>query len=720
MLLDKRLYTAQVDERDCGVAALNMVLKSYGSDYALAHLRQLAQTDSEGTTALGVVRAAEHLGFTTRAIKANLSLFTVPDLPYPFIVHVLKQGKFLHYYTVFRVTKDAVVIGDPDPTVGVTKLAKETFAQEWDGVAIFIAPTPAYHAKKEDKGSLWGFVPLLLKQNRLIGLIVLAATLLTIISIAGSYFLQAMVDRYIPAAMITTLSVIAGGLAVAYVFHAVFGYAQGFLLTVLGQRLTIDVTMAYIRHVFSLPMTFFATRRTGEIVSRFTDASKIIDALASVIVTIFLDLFMVVAVGLFLGIQNTQLFLLSLIAIPCYAVIVFAFQKRFTKLNQETMESNAILSSSIIEDLDGIGTLKSLTAEQKSYARVDREFTDFLTKSFDYAKSDQLQQALKSGLKLLLNIVVLWVGAILVIRNQLSLGQLFTYNALLAYFTDPLENIINLQPKLQTARVANNRLNEVLLVDSEFAKERPIDQTSSLQGALAMTDVSFKYSYGPDILQHVSLTIPQQAKLTIVGMSGSGKTTLANLLTGFYDVASDQGAVTINGHNLNEVDRTALRRQVVYVPQEAKLFSGTVRDNLLLGTSRSVTLAEVDHACELAQIKDDIAHLPLQYATNLSEEGNTLSGGQKQRLAIARALLTEAPVLIFDESTSNLDTITERKIVDALIALPDKTIIFVAHRLTIAERTNNIVVLDHGKIVEQGNHADLLAKDGYYARLVND
>ncbi|ERL66000.1 peptide cleavage/export ABC transporter [Schleiferilactobacillus shenzhenensis] len=716
----QKFYVPQVDERDCGVAALDMVCRFYGSDYILAHLRDVAQTDNDGTTALGIVKAANRLGFSTRAIKADMSLFEAADLPFPFIVHVLKEGKFLHYYTVFRATKDSIVLGDPDPLVGITKMSKERFAQEWDGIAIFAVPAPAYKPVKEDKGSLWGFAPLLLKQKKLVGQIVLAAILLTVISIGGSYFIQVMVDSYIPAAMVTTLSVVAGGLLIAYVFRSVFGFTQGFLLTVLGQRLTIDVTMAYVRHVFSLPMNFFATRRTGEIVSRFTDASKIIDALASLIVTVFLDVAMVLSVGIFLGVQNTRLFLISLVAVPIYVIIVLAFQKRFKTLNQATMEKNAILSSTVIEALDGIDTLKALTAEEKSYTKVDTEFAEFLDKSFAYAKSDQLQQALKTALKLVLNVVVLWVGAVLVIHNQLTLGQLFTYNALLAYFTDPLENIINLQPKLQMARVANNRLNEVLLVDSEFVKKRPIQDDAALAGPIKVTDVSFRYGFAPAVLNHVSLTIAPKSKLTIVGMSGSGKTTLAHLLTGYADLDSDQGTITINEHNINEVQLTTLRQHVVYVPQEAKLFAGTVMENLLMGAHHSVQPEEVDAACRLAQIKDDIDRLPLQYATDLSEDGSTLSGGQRQRLAIARALLTDAPVLIFDESTSNLDTITERKIVDALLALPDKTLIFIAHRLTIAKRTDNIVVLDHGQLVEQGHHDELMAKHGYYARLVNE
>jgi competence factor transporting protein len=706
-----------VDERDCGVAALNMILRKYKSNSSLARLRQLAKTGMEGTTALGIVQAAHSLGFDARGIRTDMSIFDMSDIPYPFIAHVNKKGKFLHYYVVFGVHNGFVIIGDPDPTVKVTLVTKEQFAEEWSGVALFIIPAPGYEPTREDKGSLLNFVPVLAKHRGLIALVILAAVLGTVISVAGSYFIQAIIDTYIPGAMMDTMGIIGGGLVVAYVFQSVFSYAQGFLLNVLGQRLTIDVTLGYIRHLFDLPMSFFSTRRTGEIVSRFSDASKIIDALASTIITVFLDVWIVLFVGIVLCIQNSRLFFISLIAVPCYVAIVWTFKNSFNRLNQETMESNAVLSSSIIEDLSGIETIKAMTAEHTSFRKVDHEFANLLKKSFAYNNTDLLQQAIKSSLKLILNVMVLWIGAVLVIHNQLSLGQLFTYNALLAYFTNPLESIVNLQPKLQMAKVANNRLNEVLLVESEYEQKRPIINDDQLHGNVVLNHVSFRYGYGPNILSNIDLTIPEHRKMTIVGMSGSGKTTLAMLLTGFFSLEANHGKIQIGNTDIEEVDRTVLRQHIVYVPQEPFISSGTVLDNLTLGVHRDVSMDEIAHACELAEIKDDIERLPQQFASDLSESGSILSGGQRQRITIARAILTDAPVMIFDESTSNLDTITERKIVHNLLGLADKTIIFVAHRLTIAEQTNHIAVLDHGKLVEQGTHDQLRAQHGYYAAM---
>ncbi len=414
-----RNYVAQVDEMDCGVAALAMILKNYGSTTSLAYLRNIAKTSLEGTTALGLVKTAEKLGFETKAIQADMSLFEVQDLPLPFIVHVTKNGDLQHFYVVVKTSKTHVVIADPDPTVAVISMSKERFESEWSGVALFFAPKSEYKPVKQDKGSLWGFIPSLLKQRRLVINIVLAAVLITIISICGSYFLQAVIDTYIPNNMHSTLAVVAIGLIVFYTFQAIFTYAQNFLLAVLGQRLSIEIILGYIRHVFELPMSFFATRRTGEIVSRFTDASKIIDALASTIVSLFLDVSIVIIMGAILVIQNMTLFWITLLSLPIYAVVILAFNKSFERLNQKEMESNAILSSAIIEDLHGIETVKALNGETERYQKIDSEFVDYLRKSLAYLKADTLQQALKLFIQLVLEVVVLWVGANLVIHNQL-------------------------------------------------------------------------------------------------------------------------------------------------------------------------------------------------------------------------------------------------------------------------------------------------------------
>ncbi|MDQ8766336.1 peptide cleavage/export ABC transporter ComA [Streptococcus ruminantium] len=716
MKFRKRHYRAQVDTRDCGVAALAMILEYHHSHHSLASLRELAKTTMEGTTALGLVKVAEDLGLETRAIRADMSLFEVGDLTYPFIAHVLKDGKLMHYYVVTGADEKTIHIADPDPSVKLTKLTRERFEQEWTGVSLFMAPRPEYQPHKEKKQGLLSFVPLLAKQKRLIGNIILATLLVTLINIVGSYYLQSIIDTYVPNQMKTTLGVISIGLVVVYALQQLLSYAQEYLLIILGQRLSIDVILSYIRHVFHLPMSFFATRRTGEIVSRFTDANSIIDALASTILSIFLDVSIILIISVVLFSQNIYLFFITLLSLPIYSVIIFAFMKPFERMNQEVMETNAVLSSSIIEDINGIETIKSLTSEKQRYQKIDKEFVDYLKKSFAYNKAEGQQKVLKRLAQLVLNVAILWLGATLVMDNKMTLGQLITFNTLLVYFTNPLENIINLQTKLQTARVANNRLNEVYLVESEFADQKTVTDLSLVSGDIDFRDVSYKYGYGADVLSDINLTIKRGEKISFVGVSGSGKTTLAKMMVNFYDPY--KGEINLNNVNLNQIDKHALRQHINYLPQQPYIFNGTILENLLLGAKEGTTQEDVLRAVEIACIREDIEKMPLNYQTELTSDGSGISGGQRQRIALARALLTDAPIMILDEATSSLDILTEKRIVDNLLAL-DKTLIFIVHRLTIAERTERVVVLDKGKIVEQGCHRELLDQQGFYAHLVN-
>ena len=637
-------------------------------------------------------------------------------VPYPFIVHVNKEGKLQHYYVVYQTKKDYLIIGDPDPSVKITKMSKERFFSEWTGVAIFLAPKPSYQPHKDKKNGLLSFLPLIFKQKSLIAYIVLSSLLVTIINISGSYYLQGILDEYIPNQMKSTLGIISVGLVITYILQQVMGFSRDYLLTVLSQRLSIDVILSYIRHIFELPMSFFATRRTGEIISRFTDANSIIDALASTILSLFLDVSILILVGGVLLAQNPNLFLLSLISIPIYMFIIFSFMKPFEKMNHDVMQSNSMVSSAIIEDINGIETIKSLTSEENRYQNIDSEFVDYLEKSFKLSKYSILQTSLKQGTKLVLNIIILWFGAQLVMSSKISIGQLITFNTLLSYFTTPMENIINLQTKLQSAKVANNRLNEVYLVESEFqVQENPV-HSHFLMGDIEFDDLSYKYGFGRDTLTDINLTIKQGDKVSLVGVSGSGKTTLAKMIVNFFEPY--KGHISINHQDIKNIDKKVLRRHINYLPQQAYIFNGSILENLTLGGNNTISQEDILRACELAEIRQDIERMPMGYQTQLSD-GAGLSGGQKQRIALARALLTKAPVLILDEATSGLDVLTEKKVIDNLMSLTDKTILFVAHRLSIAERTNRVIVLDQGKIIEVGSHQELMQAQGFYHHLFN-
>ena len=716
MKFRKKHYRSQMDQKDCGVASLAMVFGYFGSYYSLARLRELAKTTINGTTALGLVKAAEILGFEPQAIQADMTLFDSPNLIFPFVVHVLKDKELFHYYVVTGKDKQNIYIADPDPEVRLTKLSRERFEEEWTGTTIFVAPSPNYQPHKDKNQGLTSFLPILINQKGLIINIILATVLVTLINIVGSYYLQSIIDTYVPNQTSSTLSIISICLVIVYALQQILSFAQDYLLIVLGQRLSIDVILSYIKHIFNLPMSFFATRRTGEIVSRFTDANSIIDALASTTISIFLDISMMLIISIILFLQNSNLFFISLLGLPIYALIIIAFMKPFEKMNRDTMEANATLSSSVIEDINGIETIKSLASEKTRYQKLDREFVDYLKRSFTYSRAESQQKALKKLAQLSLNVCALWIGANFVMDGKMSLGQLITYNTLLYYFTNPLENIINLQSKLQTAQVANSRLNEVYRVKSEFEGQKMVEDLSMVQGDMTFKGIHYKYDYGQDILSDINLTIKQGSKIALVGVSGSGKSTLAKMMVNFYNPS--QGEIRLGDMNLNHIDKKSLRQYINYLPQQPYVFNGTILENLLLGAKEGTTREDILRAVELAEIREDIERMPLNYQTELTSDGTGISGGQRQRIALARALLTDASILILDEATSSLDILTEKRIVDNLMNL-DKTLIFIAHRLTIAERVEKVIVLDRGKIVEEGNHADLLARNSFYTHLVN-
>ncbi|HEL1284269.1 TPA: ATP-binding cassette domain-containing protein, partial [Streptococcus equi subsp. zooepidemicus] len=339
-----------------------------------------------------------------------------------------------------------------------------------------------------------------------------------------------------------------------------------------------------------------------------------------------------------------------------------------------------------------------------------------LKKSFTYYRSENIQKAIKTLLHLLLNVFILWTGSKLVMSNQMTLGQLITFNTMLVYFTNPLENIVNLQTKLQKAHVANARLNEVYQIKSEFLSQQPMIDFKEWKETITFTEVSFRYGYGAEVLSKIDFTIQKGSKVAFVGISGSGKTTLAKLLVNFYEPT--HGEITLDHINLKKIDKKSLRHLITYLPQQPYIFNGTILENLLLGAPKDTTQKDIIEVLNFVELNTDIFRLPMQLQTELTSDGTELSGGQKQRIALARALLTKSPILILDEATSSLDVLTEKKIINNLLAL-DKTILFIAHRLTIAERADRVIVLEKGQLIEDGTHETLLKKGGFYTHLMN-
>lgn len=692
-MFSKKDYRMQVDWKDCGVACLAMILSYYGSDYSLAYLRTLTKTGLNGTTAFGLVKAGEALGLMCQPLKLDLENLASAVMVKPVLVHVVKEGKFPHYYVVYQVTDSRIYLADPDPTVGLVEYSQAEFLKEWTGVSLLFEPGPEYQAQQRRETSFWSLFRLLFQERRLFGAIVTLSLCLTLLTILSSYGLQWIVDVFLPKNRMDWISQLSLCLLFAAGLQALLQFGKQYPLVLLSRQLSLKLLEDYLSHVFGLPMSFFATRRSGEILSRFTDANQIIEALTSLSLTLILDGFTLISLSIALIWQSQQLFLLALLLIPLYTFLFFAFQKKFKDYHQNQLEAGSQLSSSLMDHLKDMETLKALAIEERALVQNKDYLENFWDKVCAYSCVEQIQAALRHALQVGTTVVIFWWGSHLILSGHLSLGQLLTFTSLLGYFTGPLENLLQIQVQVQKAQVAYQRLQEVYQVPLE--KQTPQELEVGDQSGLLVRNVDFAYDYGSLLLKSVTLEIPPGQKLGILGVSGCGKTSLAKLLVGFYRPL--EGEVKLAGQDLSAINPHALRRQVQYLAQNAGLFQGTVRDNLLWAAADGMKEADLWEVLVLVEAADFVAALPLGLDTQVGTDGTALSTGQIQRLALARTLLTGADYLILDEATSHLDPETEERVFERLLAL-DKTLVVITHRLDLAQRLERIVLLENGEV----------------------
>ena len=706
----------QHDITDCGAACLATISKQYGLNLSISKIREVAGTDKQGTNAYGMIKAAEQLGFSAKGVKGNQDAFFT-EFPLPAIAHVVVDGSLLHYVVIHKITKKQIIIADPGK--GIVKYTPEEFFKIWTGVLILLVPTSKFQKGNENKGVLSRFFSLMFPQKRLLINIFLSSLIITVFGILTSFYFRFIMDDIVPNSTRKTLITLSIGVIVLYIFKAILEAFRNHLMLYLSQKLDIPLILGYYQHVLGLPMNFFGTRKVGEIVSRFMDASKIRDAISSATLSIMIDTLMALVGGIVLFTQNHLLFGIAVVVVALYGVIVFAFNKPVKKINEKQMEDNSQVTSYLVETLNGIETVKAFHAEDKAQAKTDKLFVKLLKSVFKGGMITNAQQTLTGAISTIGGTVILWVGVVSVLNGNMTLGSLLTFNALLAYFLDPVKNLINLQPTMQTAIVAAERLSEILDLELEkVADENRKLSPQSLNYPIRRENLDFRYGTRKLVLENISMTIGEGEKIALVGESGSGKTTLSKLLMNFYPW--EKGEIFIGDYNLKDINLESLRNRIAYISQDIFLFSGTIRENLELG-NEDATLEDIIEACKLSKADEFINKLPLRYETMLEENGANLSGGQKQRLAIARALLKKPDILIMDEATSNLDSITEKAIEKTINNLSkDITTIIIAHRLSTIMRCDKIFVMEQGKFIEQGTHNQLIQKKGRYYNLWKD
>ena len=617
----------QHDITDCAAACIATVSKQYGLKIPISKIREVAGTDRQGTSIYGIIKASEAIGFKAKGVKGNQKSF-FSKFPLPAIAHVVTSEGILHYVVIHKITQKKVVIADP--AKGIIKYSPEDFFKFWTGGMVILVPTATFKKGNENQSVILRFFSLLIPQRNLLINVFLSSLLISIFGIIASFYFRFVMDSIVPNSLKTSLTTLSIGVILLYVFKSVLEFFRYHLMAYLGQKLDILLILGYYEHTLGLPISFFESRKIGEIVSRFSDASKIRTIISSASLTIMVDTVMAVGGAIVLFSQNKTLFIISVIIAFIYGVLVFAFNGPVKRVNEEQMEDNAQVTSYLVEGLNGIETVKSYNAESFVKNKMDILFVKLMKSVFKGAMISNFQKTITDFLYIIGETIIIWVGVIEVLDGNMTIGSLITFNVLLAYFLDPVKNLLNIQPEMQTAIVAAERLSEIL--DLELEKNE-IDSKkiipTSLNDSIRIKNASFRYGTRKPVLEDINIYINKGEKIAIVGESGSGKTTLAKLLLNFYEL--EKGDIFIGDYNIKDINIDALREKIAYISQDIFMFSGTIRENMEIA-NQDVSLDEIIKVCKMCKIDEFINDMPLRYETRIEENGSNLSGGQKQRL----------------------------------------------------------------------------------------
>ena len=736
-------YVRQHDTTDCAAACLAMVCLHYKKEITITKLRDMMGTDLKGTNLVGLQKAANELGFTTAAVRVDRENF-LSDFTLPCIAQVITDQGLAHFVVIFKKTtikddearhkhivkeeqlrqdenkkykcKDYVVIGDPANEL--KKISLDEFYKNFTGVLLLMNPTAEFKPGKQKKGGmLKRYLDLLLPQKKLFIYAIVASVLMTVLGIVSSIFNRALMDEVLPYGLQSLLITLILVFSVVSLTSTLISTVRQWILIYLSIKVDIPLMLGYFGHVFKLPMKFFATRKIGEITTRYSDAGTIKSVLTNIALSVVMDVVMAVATGIILFRMNSTLFSISLFTSLLSLLLVIIFKQPYKRINEETMQQSAILNSQMIESLRGIETIKCNAGEDRELENLEREYIKSLKISLKSSKISTGQSLISSLISTILGMVTTYVGIMQVLNGQLTLGGYMAFSTLSSYFTSPISELISMQMSIQEASISMKRLTEIMDYESEQKPDQEYTEMEQIDGDIEFKDVTFRYGNRSPALNHISFTIPKGKKVALVGSSGSGKSTITKLLLKYYEPES--GEIDVNGVNLDEYSNSSVRRAISYVPQNIELFSKTIYDNIRISRPEA-TLDEVKAAAKKADAYEFIRKLPLQFHTFLEEAGNGLSGGEKQRIALARAFLKDSNLYILDESTSNLDFGTENIIFDMIYnQLADRSMLIVAHRLSTVRDCDMILVMDHGEIVERGTHDELLAKQGRYYDLWN-
>lgn len=698
----------QTAQSDCAAACLTMVLGYYGKTVHLDDVRRLLGIGRDGADALTLVKGARFHGLRARGVKVQ----NVEDLRFLERGSVLHWG--FHHYVVFERI-DGRRVRLVDPGTGRRTLTLDEVGKTFTGVAVVFEPGPDFvRSSAPPRQGAMRYVRELLAQSAMLRRILALSLVLRLLALATPLLTGLIVDRVVPGRDHSLLMVLGVALATIAAFDFASAFVRAHLMLHLRTRLDAKITLDFVEHLISLPYAFFHQRSAGDLMMRLNSNTTIREILTAGTLTGLLDGALACLYLIFLFAANSTLALLVLGLGVLRVLLFLGTRRRQAELMAKTLQVQARSRNYQVQMLSGIETLKALGAEQQAVDRWANLFADELNVSLARGRVDAFFEAGISTLTTASPFVVLLFGASAVMAGNLTLGTMLAASALAIGFLTPLTSLVSTAVQLQLLSSYMERMDDVLEAAPEQQKDRVMD-TPPLGGRITLEDVSFQYTQmRPFAVRNVSLEIEAGSFVALVGSSGAGKSTLAMLLTGLYRPTS--GRVLYDGMDLEELDRTSLRRQLGIVLQQPYLFAESIRNNIAIG-NEELPLQRIVEAAKKARIHDFVETLPLGYESPLADGGSSLSGGQRQRLALARALVRRPPILLLDEATSHLDAESEREVLEELEGLR-ATRLVIAHRLSTVVRADKIVVMENGAIVEEGRHDELLASGGRYAELV--
>lgn len=698
-------FVQQLEAADCGAAAICMVLRFYGKHLPLREVRDIVGSGRTGATAAGLVQAARTYGLRARGISIEAD--DVAQLPPATILY----WEFRHFVVLEKVTSKGVTL--LDPSSGRRVYSHTTFRRAFAGIALICEPSETFvrgdHADSRFS-RIWRQV---LSHRSLLARISIIAFVAQVFVAASPLLTGTLIDKVIPHADYSLFAVLAGAFLIFQMSAQIATFIRSHLLIYLRTWVEASMTLSFLDHLVQLPFPFFQRHTSGDLMVRLGINSTVKEVATSTALSAILDgvsslVFLTVLIA------TKRSLALYVCALALAQILVLSYFKwRKKQILRKSLENQACSQTAQIELFAGMETLKAMGLEPSAAERWEALFVESLNLGVRGGRLDAAFSLCSGLLNSASSFIFLFYGALLVMRGDLTLGGMLAVAAMASAFLVPVGSLITALLQLQTIDVYLDKLNDVL--------ETPVEQTSITSSFLAerpypvsLTDVSFRYSRDDNfVLDGICITIPAGDKCALVGESGCGKSTIAKLAAGLY--VPHMGSVSVAGRDIQSVNLRTYRRSLGFVSQESQLFSGSIRRNIAL-SDPDMALERVIRAAKIACIHDDIMNMPLAYDTPLSDRGMTLSGGQRQRIAIARAIAANPGLLVLDEATSHLDAVTEEHVNNNLQALHITSII-IAHRLTTITHCDQIIVIQRGRVAEQGTCHELLERGGPFSAL---